>query len=219
MFAKLHVDQFKSYVVGDLSKADAEIFFRHHILADSSMTSGNNYIERVQHFWTAILNSFTTFPEFVDECAAENRFFKPEYSRFRALSSRFLVDPKEYSRFQALTTNRHLVNPPAFNPPAFNESDLLVAMEMFVMAHQRGFILGSGLVREIGEEATGSLVENQVAFRRPTNKFVYDLVDPPPMGVLTPREPPRVARYGLYASSSIVKNIQKRRPPLQTQCF
>ncbi|RUS31896.1 hypothetical protein BC938DRAFT_476808 [Jimgerdemannia flammicorona] len=159
MFAKLHVDQFKSYVVGDLSKADAEIFFRHHILADSSMTSGNNYIER------------------------------------------------------------HLVNPPAFNPPAFNESDLLVAMEMFVMAHQRGFILGSGLVREIGEEATGSLVENQVAFRRPTNKFVYDLVDPPPMGVLTPREPPRVARYGLYASSSIVKNIQKRRPPLQTQCF
>src|SRR5207247_1157822 len=72
----------------------------------------------------------------------------------------------------------------------WNPNDLIKAMKAIVEAEDQGFILERDLIKEISYKKVYSLVKHNYLYRRSTNQFFNDIINPPDEIILTAMNQP-----------------------------
>ncbi|RIA86305.1 hypothetical protein C1645_740939 [Glomus cerebriforme] len=160
------------YVVGDLSREEAEEYFEKHILPQyecEELRGKFNNIRRITGTRMLIIDKY------VKEYKNNNGKLKDsEFSIFKL---------EEYKLKLALhPESLKFSNKP---PPAWKYHDLIKTMMAIVKVEDQGFILEDDLINIIGSKQVYSLIDYNYLFRRPTNKYANDIINPPDKVILT----------------------------------
>ncbi|CAB4419339.1 unnamed protein product [Rhizophagus irregularis] len=181
------------YVVGDLSRDEAEEFFEKYVLPRHDFKVRKELEGKFNHISEITGTRMFTINQFVDE-----------YEIHKGDFEKFSVYQQEYDRLRCglypealnlanLARNTHA--------PLWNKSDFIETIKTIVESHKK-FILEHDLVKLIGKSKVDSLLKYKFLYKRPTNNFVNDIINPPNKPILTPMNQP-----SMYA----MKNLLKRK--------
>ncbi|RIA84276.1 hypothetical protein C1645_832497 [Glomus cerebriforme] len=186
---QLNIPHVTPYIVGDLSKKEAEEYFEEYVLSKYECKELRNKFDHIRKITGTRM---FIIERYVEEYMNSKGNFKD--NRFSILRSE--DDGVLYGLASIGTLNK-------FSNPLWNKNDFIKVMKALVKSEDQGSILERDLIKEIGYKKVNSLVDFNFLYRRPTNNFAYD-IDPPDEVVLTARNQP-----SLYAMnfSSISENL------------
>ncbi|CAG8654062.1 10072_t:CDS:2, partial [Paraglomus brasilianum] len=168
----MNIIHFEPYVVGDLSKEDAEIFFEKHVnllSAKSSQGSFTAFIE-LQALACFLLNSMSINTQFKENLKIT----------YLPITQALMINYKPPETLKG-------IKKPA---PAWQQGDFIKAMRFIVKNADQGFVAEMDLIREIGARKLLSLVYYNFLHRQPTSIYTFDMVNPPNIPILTPMSQP-----------------------------
>ncbi|EXX77298.1 uncharacterized protein OCT59_006812 [Rhizophagus irregularis] len=189
----LDISHVTPYVVGDLSRDEAEEFFEKHVLPRHDSKVRKELEGKFNHISEFTGTRMFIINQFVDE-----------YEIHKGDFEKFSVYQQEYDRLICglypedlnlanLARNTHA--------PLWNKSDFIETIKAIVESHKK-IILEHDLVKLIGKSKVDSLLKYKFLYKRPTNNFVNDIINPPNKPILTPMNQP-----SMYA----MKNLLKRK--------
>ncbi|CAG8641143.1 1458_t:CDS:2 [Funneliformis mosseae] len=177
----LHIPHATPYVVGDLSKEEAEEYFEKRVLPKHECKELEGKFDHVRKITgTRML--------IIDRYVKEYQNFKGKLA-----VSDFSVYGSEYSKLKAGLHPNKLKYSDKPNLPLWKDSDLIKTMKAIVEAENQGYILEDDLINEIGSEQVDSLVDYNFLHCRPvsTSKYAND-INPPDKIILTAMNQPSV---------------------------
>ncbi|CAG8517338.1 3248_t:CDS:2 [Paraglomus brasilianum] len=170
---------FKPYVVGDLSKENAEEFFEEHVLMKSDEPSIRKELTGQFHHIHRITGTrMFLIKQYVDQYSVQGKFEDCLFDYY-------------LSAYDQLQTGLYPETLKGIKPaPAWQQDDFIKAMRFIVKNADQGFVAERDLIREIGPEKLLSLVHYNFLHRRPTPIYTFDIVNPPNEPILTPMSQP-----------------------------
>ncbi|CAG8721125.1 16837_t:CDS:2, partial [Racocetra fulgida] len=136
----LHVPHTTSYVVGDLSRKEAEEFFYKHVLPRHGSDVHKELEGRFDHVYEITGTRMIIINQYVDE-------YKIHKGDFEVYSTEFSVYLQEYNRLERGFYPEVLESPSKRNSPLWNRSDFIKTMEAIVANPE--FILEDDLIQLI----------------------------------------------------------------------
>ncbi|CAB5388789.1 unnamed protein product [Rhizophagus irregularis] len=186
----LDISHVTPYVVGDLSRDEAEEFFEKHVLPRHDSKVRKELEGKFNHISEFTGTRMFIINQFVDE-----------YEIHKGDFEKFSVYQQEYDRLicglypEALNLANLARNTHA---PLWNKSDFIETIEAIVKSHKK-IILEHDLVKLIGKSKVDSLLKYKFLYKRPTNNFVNDIINPPNKPILTPMNQP-----SMYAMKNLL---------------
>ncbi|RIB12848.1 hypothetical protein C2G38_2199567 [Gigaspora rosea] len=175
----LYIPHATPYVVGDLSKEEAEIYFEKHVLPQYECKELEGKFDHVRKITgTRML--------IIDRHVKEYKNFDGKLE-----DSKFSIYRSEYNKLNRGLYPKKLRYPDKPNPPLWEGYYLIKTMEAIVKAENQGYILEDDLIKEIGSEQVDSLVDYNFLHRRPTKQYAND-IDPTKEIILTAMNQPSV---------------------------
>ncbi|CAJ0845192.1 12581_t:CDS:2 [Entrophospora sp. SA101] len=163
----LHVPHVAPYVVGDLSRKEAEEYFEMHILP-------RHECEELRGKFDRVCKITGTRMLIIDKFVNEYKIYRGKLE-----DSEFSIFRLEDDKLKRGLYPKSLKFSNKPSPPAWNDRHLIKTMEAIVKAEDQGFILEEDLIKAIGDEQVYSLVDYNYLHRRPTNQYANDIIDPP----------------------------------------
>ncbi|PKY38629.1 hypothetical protein RhiirA4_514484 [Rhizophagus irregularis] len=159
---ELHIPHVTPYIVGDLSKKEAEEYFEKHVLPRYEC-------KELEGKFDQVCKITGTRMLIIDMYVGEY-----EISKGKLADRDFSVYELEYDKlYRGLNPNE--LHPYKSRPPLWKDDDLIKTMEAIVNAKDQGYILERELVKEIGFKQVNSLINYNFLHRRPTKRFAYDI--------------------------------------------
>ncbi|CAJ0845005.1 13515_t:CDS:2, partial [Entrophospora sp. SA101] len=174
----LHVPHVAPYVVGDLSRKEAEEYFEMHILP-------RHECEELRGKFDRVCKITGTRMLIIDKFVNEYKIYRGKLE-----DSEFSIFRLEDDKLKRGLYPKSLKFSNKPSPPAWNDRHLIKTMEAIVKAEDQGFILEEDLIKAIGDEQVYSLVDYNYLHRRPTNQYANDIIDPPDEVILTAMNQP-----------------------------
>ncbi|CAB4403887.1 unnamed protein product [Rhizophagus irregularis] len=174
----LYVLHATSYVVGDLSKKEAEEYFEKHVLPKNECKELEGKFDHIRKITgTRIL--------IIDKYVKE---YKNSNGKLR--NSEFSVYESEYLKLirGLYPTDEKYAD--KRNIPLWTNSDFIKTMEALVKAENQGYILEDDLINVIGSNQVDSLVDYNFLYRRQNSRFAYDIIKPSDKIILTAMNQP-----------------------------
>ncbi|KAF0528468.1 hypothetical protein F8M41_013158 [Gigaspora margarita] len=176
----VHIPHATPYVVGDLSKEEAEEYFETQVLPRYECKELRGKFDHVRKITgTRML--------IIDKYVKEYKNYDGKFK-----DSKFSVYGSEYDKLKRGLYSKRLRHSDKPNPALWKDYDLIKTMEAIVKAEYQGYILEDDLIKEIGSEKVDSLVDYNFLHRRPTTQFANDINDPPDEIILTAMNQPSV---------------------------
>ncbi|CAG8682489.1 8207_t:CDS:2 [Funneliformis caledonium] len=182
------------YVVGDLSREEAEKYFEKHILPRYECKELEGKFDRIRRITGTRMLIIDRYVKEYKNCEG-----KLEDIRFSVYESEY------HSLKRGLYPDklRYLDKP---TPPFWKGRDLIVTMDAIVKAEDQGYILEDDLIEMIGSDQVDSLVDYNFLHRRPTSRFANDIIDPPNKIILTATNQP-----SLRAMEQVLSEVTQRK--------
>ncbi|RGB30556.1 Archaeal ATPase-domain-containing protein [Rhizophagus diaphanus] len=175
---RLHNPNVHSYVVGDLSKEEAEEYFEKHVLPKNGCKELEGKFDHVRKITgTRML----IIDKYVKEYKISNGKLK---------DSEFSVYESEYSKLVRGLYPKKVKYSDRPNQPLWTGSDLLKTMKALVEAENQGYILVENLISVIGSNQVDSLVDYNFLHHRQSSNYAYDIIKPPNKIILTAMNQP-----------------------------
>ncbi|CAB5391832.1 unnamed protein product [Rhizophagus irregularis] len=174
---RLHIPHVTQYVVGDLSKEEAEEYFEKHVLPRYGCKELEGKFDHVSKITgTRML--------IIDRYVKEYK-----NSEGKLTASNFSVYNSEYSRL------KDGLHPRGFkysDLPLWTGSELIETMKALVKAENQGYILEDDLINVVGvdKKKINSLVDYNFLYRRLSSNFAYDIINPQNRIILTAMNQP-----------------------------
>ncbi|RIA93733.1 hypothetical protein C1645_819028 [Glomus cerebriforme] len=163
------------YVVGDLSKEEAEEFFEEYVLPSHE----KNIRKELEGKFDQIYKYTGTRMSFI-------RNWVKDYSIDKNYDSSIYLQVKHHMNYGLYPCKTRFRS-----APRWKQSHFIETMKALVEAENQGFILEKDLIKKIGSEAVHSLIEYRHLYPRQNFNETYDIINPPKMPemMLTPVYP------------------------------
>ncbi|CAG8454621.1 9254_t:CDS:2, partial [Paraglomus occultum] len=201
----LYIPHATPYVVGDLSKEEAEEYFEVQVLPRYECKELKGKFDHVRKMTgTRML--------IIDRYVGEYKNYGGKFkdSTFSVYISKY--DKLKRGLYTYTERLRHSDKP---NPALWKDYDLIKTMEAIVKAENQGYILEDDLIKEIGSGKVDSLVDYNFLHCRPTTLFANDITDPPDEA--SPEPTLSVTMYNLQDTESVEHRKGNGRPSKITQ--
>ncbi|CAB5380672.1 unnamed protein product [Rhizophagus irregularis] len=166
------------YIVGDLSKEEAEEYFEKHVLPRHGCKELEGKFDHVRKITgTRML----IIDKYVKEY--KNSDGKLTYSKFSVFESECL------KLIHGLYP-RNVKYADKSNKPLWTNNDFIKTMEALVKAENQGYILKDDLINVIGFNQVNSLVDYNFLYCRQNSRFAYDIINPSDQIILTAMNQP-----------------------------
>ncbi|RGB30560.1 P-loop containing nucleoside triphosphate hydrolase protein [Rhizophagus diaphanus] len=175
---RLIIPHVNSYVVGDLSKEEAEEYFEKHVLP-------KNGCKELEGKFDHVCKITGTRMLIIDRYVKEYK-----NSNGKLTFSEFSVYESAYSKLIRGLYPKKVKYSDKLDLPLWTGSDLIQTMRALVKAENQGYILEDDLINVVGSDQIDSLVENNFLYRRQSSKFAYDIIKPPNKIILTAMNQP-----------------------------
>ncbi|GBB99040.1 hypothetical protein RclHR1_00340031 [Rhizophagus clarus] len=153
------------YIVGDLSKSEAELYFENEVLRKHETEVRCELEGQFDHVYRITGTRMLTIDHYVDEY----KVHKGKFENFSEYKQEF-----DWLMNGLYPEELRLLGKP---DPLWNKNKFIDAMR--AVGRSPGYILENDLIKSIGYEAVSSLIEYNFLFRRSTNNFAYDIINPP----------------------------------------
>ncbi|CAB4403131.1 unnamed protein product [Rhizophagus irregularis] len=180
-----------SYVVGDLSKEEAEEYFEKHVLPQHGC-------KELEGKFDHVCKITGTRMLIIDKYVKEYKNSKRELT-----ASKFSVYELEYLKLKRGLYPKRLKYSDNFDLPLWTDSDLIKTMKALLKAENQGYILEDDLIDIIGSDQINSLVNYNFLYCRQNSNFAYDIIKPPDKIILTAMNQP-----SLYAMKQVLSELK-----------